>query len=109
MITVEIEDGVVARIAGNQCPRGEAYVRQEAIDPMRMLPTSVKVIAGVRPLVSVKTDRPVPKRSIAEIMDFVRTLSVEAPVEIGQVIAERILGTEANLVATRSVARTREW
>lgn len=109
MITVEIEDGVVARIAGNQCPRGEAYARQEAIEPMRMLPTSVKVIAGVRPLVSVKTDRPVPKRSIAEIMDFVRTLSVEAPVEIGQVIAERILDTEANLVATRSVTRTREW
>jgi len=102
-ITVRIEDNVVTRIAGNQCPRGETYAQQEAIDPMRVLSTSVRVIGGEFPLVSVKTGRPVPKRLILQIMNYVRTLSIEAPVKIRQVVAEHLLGMSASLVATREV------
>lgn len=104
-IAVRIKDGVVVDIAGNRCPRGETYARQEAIEPMRILPTNVKVLRGVSPLVSVKTDRPVPRRAIEAIMRRVRELSVEAPVRIGQVLAEGLAGTDAKLVATRHVER----
>jgi len=98
----------VTDIAGNRCPRGEAYARQEAIDPMRILPTSVRVVDGELPLVSVKTDQPVPKRLIYQIMDYIRTLSIDAPVEIGQVMTEKLPGTEARLVATREVRLAQE-
>ncbi len=104
-ITVKTEHGKVIKTSGNRCPRGETYARQEAIDPMRVLPTSVRVIGGRCPLVSVKTDRPVPKRLIAEIMQHVRKMSIRAPVEIGQIIASHLNGTDANLVATRTVPR----
>ena len=104
-ITAEIEDGVVTRVTGNRCPRGEAYAKQEAIDPMRVLPTSVRVIGGELPLVSVKTDHAVPKRLIDEIMNYIRTLSVQAPVKIGQVLAWNLPGTNAKLIATRDVGR----
>ena len=106
-ILVKTEGDKVVEITGNRCPRGETYARQETIAPMRVLPTSVKVRNGEWPLVSVKTDRPVPKHLIAEIMELVRALAVEAPVDIGQVIAEDLLGTDANLVATRNVHRIR--
>lgn len=106
-ILVKTEGDKVVEITGNQCPRGETYARQETIAPMRVLPTSVKVRNGEWPLVSVKTDRPVPKHLIAEIMELVRALAVEAPVDIGQVIAEDLLGTDAHLVATRNVHRIR--
>jgi len=99
---------MVKKVTGNRCQRGEAYAHQEAIDPMRVLPTSVKVIGGGRPLVSVKTDQPVPKRLISQIMDYTRTLSTDAPVEIGQVLAEHLLGTDASLVATRQVHLARD-
>ncbi|MBC7092698.1 DUF1667 domain-containing protein [Candidatus Bipolaricaulota bacterium] len=104
-VAVDIADGQVRRIAGNRCPRGEAYARQEAVEPMRVVATSLKVVGGERPLVSVRTDRPVPRRLIPEIMGAVRRLAVEAPVEIGQVLAEDLAGTGARLVATRSVRR----
>jgi CxxC motif-containing protein len=106
-ITVKTEGDRVVEITGNRCPRGETYARQETIAPMRVLPTSVKVRNGKWPLVSVKTDRPVSKHLIAEIMELVQALAVEAPVDIGQVIAEDLLGTDANLVATRNVQRIR--
>ena len=107
-ITVEIENSVVTKVSGNRCPRGEAYARQEAVDPMRVLPTSVRVIGGELPLVSVKTDQPVPKRLIWQIMEYIRTLSVNAPVKVGQVLVEHVLGTKANLIATREVRLAQE-
>jgi len=106
-ILVKTEGDRVVEITGNRCPRGETYARQETIAPMRVLPRSVKVRNGEWPLVSVKTDRPVPKHLIAETMELVRALAVEAPVDIGQVIAEDLLGTDTNLVATRNVHRIR--
>jgi len=107
-ITAEIVEGAVTRVTGNRCPRGGAYARQEAIDPMRVLPTSVRLVGGDRPLVSAKTDQPVPKRLICQIMDYIRTLSIDAPVEIGQVMTENLPGTEARLVATREVRLAQE-
>jgi len=107
-ITVRLEDGTIAGISGNRCPRGETYARQEAVDPMRVLPTNVKVVHGALPLVSVKTDRPVPRRAIEAIMRRVRALSVEAPVGAGQVLVDDLPGTDAQLVATRTVERTGE-
>jgi len=107
-ITAEIVEGAVTRVTGNRCPRGGVYARQEAIDPMRVLPTSVRLVGGDRPLVSAKTDQPVPKRLICQIMDYIRTLSIDAPVEIGQVMTENLPGTEARLVATREVRLAQE-
>ncbi len=104
-IKVRIKDGQLERLEGNRCPRGEEYARQEALEPRRVLPTSVKVVGGRAPLVSVRTDRPVPKERLEELMQEIKGMSVEAPVRIGQIIAPDLLGTGVDLVATRSVPR----
>jgi len=103
LLRVELKDGEIKKIEGNRCPRGEAYAREEITDPKRVLATSVKVLGGDYPLVSVRTDRPIPKRLIPEIMAIVRGLCVKAPVEIGQVVVANLAGTGAKLIATRRV------
>jgi CxxC motif-containing protein len=100
---VELKDGKIERIEGNRCPRGEAYAREEITDPKRVLATSVKVLGGDYPLVSVRTDRPIPKRLIPTIMEIVRGLCIKAPVEIGQVLVANLAETGANLIVTRRV------
>lgn len=70
---------------------------------MRVLPTSVRVVGGDRPLVSVKTDRPIPRKLLLEAMDEIRRIATRAPVKIGDVVLADLLGTGANLVATREV------
>ncbi len=102
-ITVQMDGDKVVAVTGNSCPRGEAYARQEMIAPQRVIATSVKVENGALPLVSVKTDKPIPKRLIPQLMQYVKSLTVPAPVAIGQVLARDVLGTGANLVATRQV------
>ncbi len=106
-ITVRMNGDRIVSVTGNSCPRGEAYARQEVTTPMRVIATSVKVEGGSLPLVSVKTDKPIPKRLIPELMGLVKTLSVSAPVRIGQVLVDDVLDTGANLVATRRVGAER--
>jgi len=103
LLRVKLGDGKIEWIEGNRCARGEAYAREEITDPKRVLATSVKVLGGDYPLVSVRTDRPVPKRLIPQIMESVRGLCIEAPVEIGQVLIANVAGTGANLIATRRI------
>lgn len=90
-------------VKGNRCPKGEIYAKDEITDPKRVLTSSVLVINGVSPLVSVKTDRAIPKKLINDVMKIVRSTRVKAPINIEDVIVENVLGTGANLIATKSV------
>ncbi|RLF04901.1 MAG: molybdopterin oxidoreductase [Thermoprotei archaeon] len=93
-------------VRGAGCRRGVEYARQEILEPRRVVVTVVKVKNGELPVVSVKTSRPVPKSCIREIMKATAELEIEAPVEIGQVVAENICG--ANLIATRRVRHVQD-
>lgn len=90
---------------GYRCSRGLDYARQEVLDPRRIAITVVKVRCGDTPIVPVRTDRPIPKRLIREVARLAAYIEVEAPVKLGQIIVKDILGTEANLIATRPVRR----
>ncbi len=102
-VDVELENGFPLRVTGHGCPRGEAYAREEAVQPRRVLTTSVRVVRGALPLVSVRTSAPIPRSLIPEVMAFVRKLAIHAPVQLGQAVIKDVLGTGVDLVATRTV------
>jgi len=93
-------------ITGNKCPRGKEYALNELVMPKRILTTSVKVLSGKLPLVSVKTTGPIDRAIILEKMSLIRRIAVEAPVEIGDVLIDDIDGEGTLLVATRPVGRS---
>jgi CxxC motif-containing protein len=86
------------------CPKGEAYLLQERQDPRRAVLTSVLIRNGVRPVTSVKSSLPVPLPMLRPIIAELNRHSFPAPVAIGQTLITNILGTEANIIATRAVA-----
>ncbi len=100
-VKVVIEDGEIKSIEGNACPRGAEYAITEIKSPRRVLMSVVKCKGGDLPVVSVKTDKPIPKDKLLEVSKYLANIEVEAPVEIGDVIVENILGLGANIVATR--------
>ncbi len=63
------------------------------------------MLNGEFPLVSVRTQQPIPKKYLQEVGQITHQLQVEAPVNIGQVIAENVLDEGIILVATRNVKR----
>lgn len=104
-ITAEYDEAVVHSVTGASCPKGEAYVRQELTDPRRTIATSVAVIGGTLPLVSVRLDTPVPKARVFDVMNALRALKLKAPVHIGDVVLENVLGLNANVIATKNIDR----
>ena len=99
-IEVEIENGEVVAVTGNTCKRGDAYARAEITNPVRSLTTSVKVENGLHPVVPVKSSGPVPKDKMFDCMKEINSVTVKAPVKIGDVVIENILGLGGDIVAT---------
>ncbi|MEA2022456.1 MAG: DUF1667 domain-containing protein [Candidatus Caldatribacteriota bacterium] len=104
-ITVKNRGKEIISITGNACPKGIKYAEGEFINPLRILPTTVKVIGGEFPLVSVKTEKAIPKRLLLKAMAEIAEIEVKAPIQIGQVIKDNLIGTGVRLVATRNVKK----
>lgn len=99
-ISVEYNEKEVLSVTGNTCKRGEAYAKTEVTNPTRSLTSSVKVNGGVHPVVPVKSSQPIPKTMIFDCMKVINSVSVDAPVKLGQIVIENILDTGADIVAT---------
>ena len=99
-VTVKLEDGKVVDVAGNFCPRGKVYAQNECVNPMRVVTSTVKADNGV--MVPVKTDKPVLKANIFEVIKKINSVTCKTPINLGDVILENIDG-DANLVATKTV------
>ena len=90
-------------LEGNKCKQGVEYARSEALDPRRVLTSSVLVEDGIWPLVSVKTKKPIPKEKVFEVLKQIQRKKVKAPIKIGQVIIKNIVNTNTDLIATKSI------
>ena len=101
-IEVEMENGEVVSVTGNTCKRGDAYARSEMTHPVRSLTSTVKVKGGVHPVVPVKSAKPIPKEKMFECMEQINSVTLDAPVKIGDVVIENVLGTGVDTVATNN-------
>jgi len=108
-ITVQSKKGKIISITGNDCPRGAEYAKQEFTNPVRILPTTVKVINGDLPLVPVKTEKAISKGLLLKAMEEIADIEVEAPIKIGQVIKNNLLGTGVRLIATRNIKKVKYY
>ena len=96
------ENGQVSEVSGYTCKRGADYAAQEAVAPERMV-TAVLCVSGCLEPVSVKTQRPVPKAAMKDVLAAVAALLLDAPVAAGDVLIEDVCGTGVAVVATKSV------
>jgi len=102
-LTVEMEGNEVKSVAGNTCPRGDAYARKELTNPTRIVTSTVRVAGGRLAMVSVKTESDIPKSKIFDCVKALQDVEVKAPVKIGDVIVENVAGTGVNVIATKNV------
>lgn len=102
-ISVRIEDGKVVSVSGNRCKKGADYACAECINPVRTLTSTVRVTGGIRLMLPVKSDRPMPKGLLLECMKHINRCTVQAPVKIGDVVIENLLDTGINIVAAGGI------
>ncbi len=102
-LSVDIENCEVKSVDGAKCPKGTAYAIAESRNPSRILTATVLAEGLSLKLVSVRTDRPIPKKDLFRAMEEIQKMRIAAPVRCGDVIVGDFLGLGVKLLATREV------
>lgn len=102
-LTVEMKGTEVVSVTGNTCPNGDRYARKEVTDPRRTVTSTVRVLGGILPVVSVKTAQDIPKNKIFDCMQELATIRVKAPVQEGDVIVSNIADSGVPVIATKEI------
>lgn len=101
---LEIEtDGSHYKITGNRCKRGEEYAVRELISPMRVLTSTVRLKNSYIRKLPVRTNGAIPKSLMFDCIDVLKTIELDPPVKIGDVIVKNILNTGVNVISSRSI------
>jgi len=96
-------DEQTLEVTGNFCPRGAEYGKNEVTHPMRTLTGSVAIVGGMHARLPVRTDRPIPKEKMFEVMNALHSFTATAPVARGQVLIENVCSTGADIIASRDM------
>jgi len=102
-LTVTKNDKDEIIVSGNKCKRGEIYAKQELLNPVRVLTSTVKIKNAIVDRIPVKTEGEIPKEVLFEAMEIIKNTCLIAPVKCGDIIIENICDSNVNLVATRSL------
>jgi len=90
-------------VRGQQCKLGVDYAYDEYANPTRTVTSTVLIHNAPLPRLPVKTSKPIPKKLVFPALEEIAGVEVEGPVKIGTIIIKNLLGTEADLIATRSL------
>ena len=94
-------------IEGHSCDRGEEYAREEFVAPKRILTTTMQVESGFLPLVPVRSDTPIPKDRLEETLKEIAKTKTKAPIKMGDILIEKVLGLEINIIASRDLIESK--
>ncbi len=86
-----------------KCQKGIEYAKSEALNPKRMLTTSILVENGKWPLISVKSSKPIPKKLVFSVLKEIKKMKVKAPIKVGDILINNILDTKVDIISTKNV------
>jgi CxxC motif-containing protein len=98
----EKPDGEII-VMGNGCNRGIPYAKKELTNPTRVITSTVKIRGGIHKRLPVKTSTDIPKGLNFDVMRELEKIEVKAPIKVGTVLIKNVLGTGADIVATRNM------
>ena len=94
------------KVTGNSCKKGVDYAIKELTNPTRVITSTVRINHTHLKRLPVKTNKAIPKKLNFACMDIINSLLLDSPINMGDILVENILNTGADLVATRSMAKT---
>lgn len=101
-LTVKDDDSSL-NVSGNFCIRGKQYAHDELINPKRKVATTMAIKSSKFARLPVTTSQPIAKNLVFKVIEICRTMSINTPVRCGDILVENVLGTNVNIIASRSI------
>ena len=92
-------------VEGHTCKRGEEYAKDEFIAPKRILTTTMRVKNGLLPLIPVRTNIPIPKENLNDVLNEIALKEIEAPLIMGDILIQNVLKLGADVIASRDLIK----
>ena len=100
---LEVDESNGFAVTGNACARGVTYGRDEMMNPLRNVTSTVKITGAALRRCPVRTKTAIPKRLIFDAMRLLDDVELTAPVTEGTVVVADICGTGIPWVTTRDM------
>ena len=88
------------KIEGKICKRGKEYIKQEYVEPRRVLTSTVVVEHSPVKRLPVRTRKAIPRKKLFAAMDRLAEIRVKPPVKIGEVIIANLLDPGVDVIAS---------
>jgi len=87
-------------VDGNECLKGYDFAEQWLEKPVRILTTTVRTNFPDIPVISVRTEMPIPKNAISDAMHEINAMIVEQELGCGDTLIEDVAGTGVKVIVT---------
>ena len=88
------------KIEGKVCKKGTEYIKQEYIEPKRMLTSTVVVERSEVKRLPVRTREAIPREKLFTAMSELSEIRVKPPVRIGDIVISNLLDTGVDVIAS---------
>ena len=99
------DSGNILDVANHQCKEGREYAVAEYRFPARVLTTVILTAAASRHLLPVRSNKPIPKTRLMEVMYSLSEIRIKPPVKMAQVIVSNIAGTGVDMISTDELVK----
>jgi CxxC motif-containing protein len=89
------------KVTGNLCKRGEAYAISETTHPTRVVTSTVRTVSSTTPRISVKTEKPIPKELMFDLIKLLDDVCLNNDLPIGSVVLNNVFDTGINVITTK--------
>ncbi len=100
---LQVDDQNNYTVRGNQCERGALYGKNEVLNPVRTLTSTVKIQGALYSRCPVKTDKPIRKDDLMRVMKALNSVTITSPVHVGDVVIQNAAESGADIVVTKSM------
>jgi len=104
---IKVKKGAGEKVTfdGYTCERGLEYAQQEFYEPKRILTSTMRIENGLLPLIPVRTDKAILKEKLKDVLVEIAKKELQAPIKMGDILIENILGLGANIIASRDLVK----
>ncbi len=100
---LKVDENNDYKVTGNGCERGVEYGKNELINPMRVITSTVKIEGALHRRCPVKTNTSIPKGKMMEVVKELDSITLKSPVNVGDVVIKNVANTGADIVSTKSM------
>lgn len=90
-------------ITGNLCDKGIDFARDEILEPIRNIATSIPIAGTDFRMLSVRLSKGIPRKLIPAVMSKITEFRTVPPVRRGDILIRNVASSGADLIATRTV------